>query len=183
MEIDEGVFSPTSVSDAVIWLHRRFTRIDPNDDTASLYLDLLPGNKEADTHSHEQLAQLTKRLAAKVNEGNFFKFDIPWSPKGLDPDGISTHAKYIDDVCNRTHQMLTELIDRAVAERLEEDVMAKSKTYLLDVNSEGNGIIHLLTYLQGDDWQVVDIFTVLREHVRAEFERAEVERRSRTCLT
>ncbi|XP_038070325.1 NACHT domain- and WD repeat-containing protein 1-like isoform X2 [Patiria miniata] len=124
-EIDEGVFSPTSVSDAVIWLHRRFTRIDPNDDTAGIYLDLLPGNKEADTHSHEQLAQLTKRLAAKVNEGNFFKFDIPWSPKGLDPDGISTHAKYIDDICNKTQQILTELIDRAVAERLEEDVMAK----------------------------------------------------------
>ncbi|XP_022104320.1 NACHT and WD repeat domain-containing protein 2-like isoform X3 [Acanthaster planci] len=124
-EIDEGVFSPTSVSDAVIWLHRRFTRIDPNDDTASIYLDLLPGNKEADTHSHEQLAQLTKRMATKVNEGNFVKFDIPWSPKGLDPDGISTHAKYIDDICNKTQQMLTELIDRAVAERLEEDVITK----------------------------------------------------------
>ncbi|XP_033625885.1 NACHT and WD repeat domain-containing protein 2-like isoform X1 [Asterias rubens] len=126
MEIDEGVFCPTSVSDAVIWLHRRFTRIDHNDETASIYLDLSPDNKEADTHSHEQLAQLTKRLVAKVNEGNFFKFDIPWSPKGLDPDGISTHAKYIDEVCLKTQQMLTELIDRAIAERMEEDVMAKT---------------------------------------------------------
>ncbi len=137
MEIEEGVFCPQSQSDAVIWLHRRLSKIDPSDDTAANHIDLLPDNKEIDPLSQEQLGQLTKRLAGKVNEGCFLKFDIPWSPKGLDPDGISTHSKYLDELCAKTQKMIEEMVDKAITERQEEEVMTKSKSniYLSTVHS------------------------------------------------
>ena len=127
MEVEEGVFCPQSQSDAVVWLHRRLSKIDANDDTAAKHIDLLPENNEIDALSQEQLSQLTKRLAGKVNEGCFLKFDITWSPKGLDPDGISTHAQYVDELCTKTQKMIEEMIDKAITERQEEEVMDKSK--------------------------------------------------------
>lgn len=70
--------------------------------------------------SSEQLAQLTKRLHTKVNEGNYMPFEVNWGPKGLDPDGVSTHSQYLENFCSQVHTVVKELIDRAIAERQEE---------------------------------------------------------------
>ncbi|XP_072168845.1 NACHT domain- and WD repeat-containing protein 1-like [Diadema setosum] len=124
-EIEKGVFSPESSSESIIWAHRIFKGIDCNDSMATNYLDLVQteAGKEVDSESNEQLAQLTKRLHSKVNEGNFLPFEVPWGPKGLDPDGVSSHATYLENFCSQVQTIVRELIDRAIAEQ-QEDVKA-----------------------------------------------------------
>eukprot|EP00057_Strongylocentrotus_purpuratus_P003049 XP_003725816.1 PREDICTED: NACHT and WD repeat domain-containing protein 1 isoform X1 [Strongylocentrotus purpuratus] len=122
MEVEKGVFSPESSSDSIMWAHRVFKGMDTNDSSASNYLDLVQteDGREIDNESSEQLAQLTKRLHTKVNEGNYMPFEVNWGPKGLDPDGVSTHSQYLENFCSQVHTVVKELIDRAIAERQEE---------------------------------------------------------------
>lgn len=119
-EIEKGVFSPHSQSEGVIWVHRHFTNISHKDPAAHKHLDIGPDG-EIDSFSQEQLVQLSKRLATKVGQSNFLKFDIPWNSSGLDPDGIESHRKYLEEFCSKIHDSLKDVIDKAITEEEERE--------------------------------------------------------------
>ncbi|KAJ8042119.1 NACHT domain- and WD repeat-containing protein 1 [Holothuria leucospilota] len=127
-EIEKGVFSPHSQSEGVIWVHRHFTNISHKDPAAHKHLDIGPDG-EIDSFSQEQLVQLSKRLATKVGQSNFLKFDIPWNSSGLDPDGIESHRKYLEEFCSKIHDSLKDVIDKAITEEEEREPRRKELIY------------------------------------------------------
>ncbi|XP_077982250.1 NACHT domain- and WD repeat-containing protein 1-like isoform X2 [Glandiceps talaboti] len=129
MEIEEGPLSSDSPTDAVMWSRRVFKDIESHtgDSTIRCYIDTTGDNNEIDENMQERLNQLKNRLGSKINEGNILKFDISWSKNGVDPEGISEHAQYIDSLCSQSEAMLKALIDKTVCEvqTLEDETPVK----------------------------------------------------------
>uniref|UniRef100_A0ABM0N0X6 NACHT and WD repeat domain-containing protein 1-like n=1 Tax=Saccoglossus kowalevskii TaxID=10224 RepID=A0ABM0N0X6_SACKO len=117
-EIRSGPLETEASSDDIVWIRRVFKDIESSvgDSSNRSYIDTLGENNEIDEVIQDRLSQLRNELGAKINEGNFLKFEISWSKNGVDPEGISEHAQYIDSLCNQSEVMLTTLIDKAISD-------------------------------------------------------------------
>ncbi|XP_033119618.1 NACHT and WD repeat domain-containing protein 2-like isoform X2 [Anneissia japonica] len=127
MEVSDGIFSPTSIKEGMVWVHRVLDDIDSTDNVAWKYLDLVGDSKEPDEHSQEQLSQLTRRLAEQVIESHFIKLRVPWKEGGLSPETHKDHEQYVEALKSTLLKQLLEIIDKSIAEkqRIDEEMQVK----------------------------------------------------------
>ncbi|XP_070575384.1 NACHT domain- and WD repeat-containing protein 1-like isoform X2 [Ptychodera flava] len=116
MEIENGPLASESSNDGTVWIRRVFRDIEShtNDSSIRFYIDTV-GENEIDKNMQERLNQLKNRLGSKISEGNL-KFEVSWSENGVDPEGISEHAQYIENLCSQSEAMLQPLIDKAICD-------------------------------------------------------------------
>ncbi|KAK6192030.1 hypothetical protein SNE40_003581 [Patella caerulea] len=116
VEIRRGILNSKQDGERSFWFHRVIEDIDdqPSSYLLSRYKECV-GNENHVVQAQEMLQKLREmRLKPALPHDHYKTYNIPWTEKGIDPNGVSSHQQYINKLCEDFESDMKEMIQRAI---------------------------------------------------------------------
>ncbi|XP_070560212.1 NACHT domain- and WD repeat-containing protein 1-like [Ptychodera flava] len=117
-EIAGGILHSGDHSANTFWFHRLLEGMEGGGPCAMKELFA----EEGDDDAGSLLQSLIQKVNSSVPNGNIKKYIVKWTDKGIDPDEVPEHRKYIDSLCEDFEENMRERILAGMTDREDSNI-------------------------------------------------------------